>query len=339
MLADETAVELRSYPVSDSGPISNPGSAPAASTAQVFRLLANSARAGRRGVLATITNLTGSGARAIGAHMAVLDNGSSAGSFSSGCIERAIVAEALEVLGEGASRTVRFGQGSPYIDIRLPCGGGMDVLFLADPTTSVLERTLFFLETRRPVQLRLNPAGEMAAFPGLSETTTGWREDNFVVQHFPPLRLVLIGHGAEMLTSLKIAQSFGAEVELYSPDLEIVEAGLGEGVAAVRLTAADSPVNMQGDRWTAFLFLFHDHDWEPPLIRTALETESFWVGAMGSSSTHAARRAALAQIGLADDAIARVRGPVGVIPGSRDPATLALSALTEIVGAYRALSP
>ena len=339
MLANDAAVELRSYPASDTGTTSNQDSAPAASAAQVFRLLTSGARAGHRGVLATITNLTGSGARAIGAHMAVLDNGSSAGSFSSGCIERAIVAEALEVLGEGASRTMRFGQGSPYIDIRLPCGGGMDVLFLADPATSVLERTLFSLEARHPVQLRLDPAGHLAASPDLSETTTGWRDGNFVVQHVPSLRLVLIGHGAEMLTSLKLAQSFGAEVELYSPDSEILEAGPAEGVAAVRLTAADSPVNIHGDPWTAFLFLFHDHDWEPPLIRKALGTESFWVGAMGSSSTHAARCAALAQVGLAEDVIARVHGPVGVIPGSRDPATLALSALTEIVGAYRALSP
>ena len=339
MLANNAAIALRSDPTRDTVAIGDADSAPTASAAEVLRLLVNGARAGHRGVLATITDLTGGGARAVGAHMAVLDNGSSAGSFSSGCVERAIVAEALDVLREGGSRTVRLGQGSPYIDIRLPCGGGMDVLFLADPAPGVLECAVASLDARHPALLRLDPAGNLTASSDPAATATGWRNGIFAVRHIPTLRLVLIGHGAEMLTSLKLAQSFGADVELYSPDPEIVEAGLVDGVASLRLNAADSPVELHGDAWTAFLFLFHDHDWEPPLIRKALETASFWVGAMGSNNTHAARCVALAGHGVAETAIARVHGPVGLIPGSRDPATLALSALTEIVGAYRALSP
>lgn len=333
MLANTAALAPR--PVATGGAMT---SAPTATPVEVLRLLVNGTRAGHRGVLATITDLTGSGARAVGAHMAVLDNGSSAGSFSSGCVERAIVAEALNVLREGHSRTVRFGQGSPYIDIRLPCGGGMDVLFLADPALDALERAAASLDARRPVALCLDPAaGRLAASFAPPARPTGWRSGTFAVRHLPTLRMVLLGHGAEMLTSLKLARSFGADVELYSPDRDIVEAGSDVGVASVRLNAADSLLELQGDPWTAFLFLFHDHDWEPPLIRKALETASFWVGAMGSRRTHAARCAALAAHGVSDTAIARVRGPIGLIPESRDPATLALSALTEIVGAYRAL--
>jgi xanthine dehydrogenase accessory factor len=330
---------LRAVPTSDDRAIGDAASAPTASAREVLRLLVDGVRAGHRGVLATITDLTGSGARAVGAHMAVLDNGISAGSFSSGCVERAIVAEALAVLREGASRTMRFGQGSPYIDIRLPCGGGMDVLFLADPAPDVLARAVASLDARRPVALRLDPAGQLSASADATAAATGWESGAFIARHVPTLRLVLIGHGAEMLTSLGLARSFGADVELYSPDREIVGAGLAAGVASVRLRTVDSPVQLSGDRWTAFLFLFHDHDWEPPLIRKALETDSFWIGAMGSRSTHAARRAALAAHGVAEPAITRVRGPVGLIPASRDPATFALSALAEIVGAYRARLP
>ena len=84
------------------------------------------------------------------------------------------------------------------------------------------------------------------------------------------------------------------------------------------------------------LFLFHDHDWEPELLSRALATPAFWVGAMGSERTQSARRAALAAQGVGAEAIARVRGPVGLIPASRDPATLALSAFAEIVAAYQA---
>jgi xanthine dehydrogenase accessory factor len=314
-------------------------SAPTATAAEVFRLLAASARRGHRGVLATITGVTGTGSRGIGTHMAVLDNGDSAGSFSSGCVETAIVSEALDVLHESASRTVRFGQGSPYIDIRLPCGGGMDVLFLADPPPDIVERALACLDARQPVVLHLDPAGSLRIASEPPPRGAEWENGIFAVGHAPALRLVLLGHGAEMLASLRLACSFGAAVELYSPEAAVIEAGLEEGVRSVRLTSASSPVELQGDPWTAFLFLFHDHDWEPPLLAKALHTRSSWVGAMGSDRTQEARRAALAAYGVSDDAIARVRGPVGLIPSSRDPATLALSALAEIVSAYRVLLP
>ncbi len=302
-------------------------------------MLADGARDRRRGVLVTITGLTGTGARAIGTHMAVLDNGDSAGSFSSGCVERAIAAEALDVLEGGASRTVRFGQGSPYIDIKLPCGGGMDVLFQPNPRADVIEQALDQLEARRPIVLELDPAGPLRIASEARQEGAGWQDDIFSVSHAPPLRLLLLGHGAEMLTSLKLAHGLGIMVELYSPEHEVVDAGLAAGAPSVLLKSVSSPVDLQGDPWTAFLFLFHDHDWEPPLIAKALETSSFWVGAMGSSRTHEARRAALAAYGVPDNGIARVKGPVGLIPSSRDPATLALSALAEIVGAYRTVRP
>ena len=64
-----------------------------------------------------------------GTIMGVAEDGSFAGSLSGGCIENAVVAEALEVLKKAKSRIVRFGAGSPYLDIRLPCGGGLDLLF------------------------------------------------------------------------------------------------------------------------------------------------------------------------------------------------------------------
>jgi xanthine dehydrogenase accessory factor len=313
-------------------------SAPTAKAAAILRMLRDGAREGRRGVLATIVGLTGSGARAVGTHMAVLDNGDSAGSLSSGCVEAAIVAEALDILRDGAPRIVRFGQGSPYIDIRLPCGGGMDVLFVPDPSAEVLERALARLGERQPIRLSLDQSGKVELLPGLTPTPAGWEDGCFSVRHAPLLRLVLLGHGAEMLTSLHLARSFGAEVEIWSPDSQLVELGSALGVETEHLISASRTAGLYGDPWTAFLFLFHDHDWEPGLIAQALDTSAFWVGAMGSPRTQEARRAALALQGVAEEAIARVRGPVGVIPHARDPSTLALSALAEIVSAYGAVA-
>ena len=312
-------------------------SAPAAGPLEIFRLLADGAQAGRRGVLATIVALTGTGARAVGTHMAVLDDGASAGSFSSGCVEAAIVAEARDVLREGCPRTVRFGQGSPYLDIRLPCGGGMDVLFLPDPPLAVLDEADALFERRIPFILSADDRFGLAVTPSpdrVSSTAEG--AGAFAVRHVPPLKLVLLGHGAEMLAALRLGLAHGAQMEAASPEAEIVAAAAAAGVAATQLRSPGGNFALRADRWTALLFLFHDHDWEPDLLARALDTPAFWIGAMGSPTTQAARRAALAARCIEPRAIDRIRGPVGLIPSSRDPATLALSAFAEIVGAYQA---
>jgi xanthine dehydrogenase accessory factor len=277
-------------------------------------------------LLATITGLTGTGARAVGTHMAVLDDGTSAGSFSSGCVEAAIVAEGLDALGEGRPRVVRFGQGSSYLDVRLPCGGGMDVLFAPDPDAGTLRRLVARMAARQPIELFLDEANGLLASPA---------EAAFRVRHVPPLKLFLVGHGAEMIAALHLARAYGAEVEMLSPDGEIVAAGLRHGVAARHLPFPGAVTALAADPWSAFLFLFHDHDWEPSLLAVALDTPALWIGAMGSPVTHAARLEALAAAGVRREARTRVRGPVGLIPSSRDPATLALSALAEIVAAYQ----
>ena len=305
---------------------------------EIFQLLNDGVRAGQGGVLATITELVGPGPRSLGSHMAVTEEGRSAGSFSSGCVETAIIAEALDVLKDGKPKTVRFGLGSPYFDIRLPCGGGMDILFQPHPDGATIRQLVSRLEGREKVLLKLDPAGSVELAFEAKASSAAWINGRFYVPHFPQLRLMLVGHGAEMLTTLKLAVSLGLSINLFSPDPDIVGVGRAEGIECRLLKTPDSPVNLQGDPWTAFLFLFHDHDWEPPLIAGALAAQSFWVGAMGSPRTHQARREALAAFGVPSNQIARIKGPVGLIPNTRDPATLALSALAEIVGTYRDLN-
>ncbi|MDB5721378.1 MAG: XdhC family protein [Alphaproteobacteria bacterium] len=281
-------------------------------------------------MLATITGLTGTGARAIGTHMAVLDDGASAGSFSSGCVEAAIVAEAQAVLAEGRPRTTRFGQDSPYMDIRLPCGGGMDVRFVPDPPAAAMDRAASLLAERSPITLFLDGPGGVAVEPGWSP-----QDDGFRVRHAPALRVVLLGHGAEMVATLKLGLAHGADIVVVSPEADFVAEAEAVGAEAHHLKSPGSPVALAADPWTALLYLFHDHDWEPDLMERGLATPAFWIGAMGSRRTQAARRAALSARGVDAEAIARIQGPVGLIPSSRDPATLALSAFAEIVGAYQ----
>jgi len=84
------------------------------------------------------------------------------------------------------------------------------------------------------------------------------------------------------------------------------------------------------DRCAALLF-YHDHDYEPQILRALLDRPAFYIGAQGSRATQATRLAHLARMGVPPDLLERVRGPIGLIPSSRDPRLLAISVLAEVV--------
>ena len=133
----------------------------AAAPLDVFRFLLAGRGGGRaRTLLATIVGLTGTGARAVGTHMAVLDDGDQRRPFSSGCVEAAIVAEALAASRAG---TAAAPSGSATVTLYrhpLPCGGGMDVLFIPDPDGEVLAGPARRLDRR--VAVRPGPWAEDA---------------------------------------------------------------------------------------------------------------------------------------------------------------------------------
>lgn len=293
----------------------------------IFRFLAEAARRGERTVLVTLTDVVGSSTRATGTHMAVSETGDYAGSLSGGCVEAAVVAEALEVLARGRAELIRFGAGSRFIDIRLPCGGGIDLLFTPDPPLAVIERTVAFLVERRPVGLSLDRDGGVA-INGCR--ATGWHGERFTVAHDPDLRLLVVGHGAETAALARLASAYAGEVEVLSPDADLVEELRTGAVEASILVTPGSTSLIRADAFTAVVFLFHDHDWEPALMAAALATPAFYVGAMGSRMTHGKRRAMLEEAGVDPCEIDRIVGPIGLIPAARDPDTLALSVLAQI---------
>jgi xanthine dehydrogenase accessory factor len=87
------------------------------------------------------------------------------------------------------------------------------------------------------------------------------------------------------------------------------------------------------DRWTATVLLFHEHEWEGPILARAAAMDGFYVGALGSVRTHRLRREQLAAMGVPTAQIDRIRGPIGVIDRARQPGVLALSILAEVAAA------
>ncbi|MET0427633.1 MAG: XdhC family protein [Microvirga sp.] len=315
-----------------------PAAAVAATALQVLRFLAAANDRGRRVALVSITALTGSSSRPVGTLMGVADDGSFAGSFSGGCIEAAVVAEAREAIRDGKVRQVRYGAGSPYLDIRLPCGGGVDLLFQPDPDSEAIRHAVALLEDRTPLTLVQAAGGGLRAHSGPVSEETGWRGDEFIAWYPPPLKLVILGHGGESLSMVRLGLTFGAEVEMLSPDERMVALARELGARGKALAVPGPSPDLVTDRWSAVVFLFHDHAWEPLLLQQALAQPAFFIGAMGSRRTHAGRLDALRDIGVSEESLARIVSPLGIIPSARDPVTLALSALTQVVDGYRRIS-
>jgi xanthine dehydrogenase accessory factor len=270
--------------------------------------------------------------------MGVAADGSFVGSFSGGCIEAAVVAEAQEAILEGRSRQVRYGAGSPYIDIKLPCGGGVDLLFQPDPDLEAIRGAVALLDRREPLILVQHASGGVSKQSGLSHQPTGWQGEAFVSWHAPPLRLILVGHGAESLALVQLGSAYGATITMLSPDERAVALAEQMGAQAKLLTTPDLAHDFVADSWSAVVFLFHDHSWEPILLERALAQPAFFIGAMGSRQTHANRLEKLRARGVREDTLGRIAAPLGLIPSARDPVTLALSALAQVVDGYRQIT-
>ena len=154
--------------------------------------------------------------------------------------------------------------------------------------------------------------------------------------NWPAAWLVLVGHGEGIAALARLALTLGLEVDALSPDERALAALRDLGLTPRQLERTSDTHLLASDPWTAIAFLFHDHDWESALLQRALALPHFYVGAMGGRRAHAARCAALSALGVSAAAIATIRAPIGLFHSSRDPDTLALSTLAEIVRAYQA---
>lgn len=291
-------------------------------------------------VLAVITGVEGPSYRPVGAMMAFLADGRRAGTLSSGCIEGDLAVHAAHAREGGAPLALRYGRGSPFIDIQLPCGGGLDIWLLPRPDLAVLADLQARRAARRAAVLQIGwpdgalglaDAGQTGPIGGpMGGPITG--PTGFAVRFDPALRFLVFGKGPEAFTFAGLVQSAGYPNMLLSPDTETLAAGAARGCATRHLTGPAFPPDLAADGQTAVLLFFHDHDWEPPILSGALETPAFYIGAQGSQRARDARLLVLEGMGVAPEGRARLFGPVGLIPSARDAGTLAVSVLAEVLG-------
>jgi xanthine dehydrogenase accessory factor len=284
---------------------------------------------GRSGALLTITGADGGSPRPVGTHMAVVDGTRFAGYLSGGCVEPAVAVEVEALLTKGGSRKLRFGQGSPFFDIRFPCGGGIDVLVTPKLAIEVIEDVLCRLAERQAFTLALSTETDGASVMD-GARPLGWSGESFHRPYLPVTRLCLAGRGPELEAVARLGAASGYDLEVATPDAETAQRVASFASRLRHLHHPSDLLDLEDDPWTATVLLFHEREWEEPILKRALAGPGFYVGALGSRRTHAARVERLLRSGCSQSQVDRIAGPIGIIPQARDPSTLALSLLGEI---------
>jgi xanthine dehydrogenase accessory factor len=280
-------------------------------------------------VLAIIAGVEGPSYRPVGAMMTVMPDRTRIGTLSSGCIESDIALHADDVRQVNAPRLLRYGIGSPFADIILPCGGGLDILLLPRPDKRALETISSRIADRDGCSLRIDLVS--GAMTVLETGETGRTDTELTMRFDPALRFLVFGKGPEASTFAALVTSAGYPSLLLSSDAETMRAAEAADCPTQMMLTKRFPDNLGVDGHTAIVLFFHDHDWEPPILKGALETQAFYIGAQGSLRARAARDATLKDMGVTGVDIMRLRGPVGLIPSARDAGTLAVSVLAEIL--------
>ena len=303
-------------------------------------------RAGKGAALATVVETWGSAPRRVGAQLAVSGEGEIAGSVSGGCVEGAVVTEALEALEDGGHRMLEYGvsDGDAFA-VGLACGGTIRIL--VEPVGQALPEAMLAdlvaaRAARQPRAYVIDPATGSRDLTGAGFADrfrmdrSGFEEDGrFVAIHNPPLRLIVVGavHIAQALVPM--ARIAGFDPVLVDPRPAFAAAARFPG-EDIREDWPDEAVAALGlDQRTALVLLTHDPKIDDPALEAALAAEVYYIGALGSKRTHAKRVERLTERGFTAEQIARIHGPIGLDIGAAGPAEIAVSILSEMIAVLR----
>lgn len=154
----------------------------------------------------------------------------------------------------------------------------------------------------------------------------------------PPLRLILVGavHIAQALVPM--AQLAGYEVAVIDPRSAFGSEGRFPGVTLSNDWPDEAMQLLRPDTRTAVVTLTHDPKIDDPALQAALQSDVFFIGALGSKKTHASRLERLTAAGFGPDDLARIHGPVGLAIGAKSPAEISISILAQMTQALRQTS-
>ena len=166
-----------------------------------------------------------------------------------------------------------------------------------------------------------------------NRSTTLAETDLFVQAFNPPLRMIVVG-------AVHIAQSLVPMAALAGYDVTVVDPRKAWATDArfpeVKMSTEwpDEALNaLAPDRRTAVIVLTHDPKLDDPALLVTLKSPVFYIGALGSTRTHAKRLDRLREAGLDEPTLALIHGPIGLAIGAKSPSEIAISILAQMTQA------
>lgn len=286
--------------------------------------------------IATLVETSGPAPRAIGAQMLITQD-QHWGYLSGGCIEADVARHAREAMSEGKPRLLRYGEGSPWIDIRLACGSG--IVVLVEPVSvdePAIASLIDGMRGRYPV-LWSSDGRTREAQACNKAGVFSWDGTRYAQWHEPNLRLVLIGEDATTLACAALGLTMGMDVVLITPNGP--QAAPMPGLAYHRSASVAAVLDtLRLDHWSAVAVLSHDREDDEAALAAALRSPAFYVGAIGARVRLDGRMAHLRAHGVGEDDIARLHAPIGLQGFGKAPREVALSVVAEVARDFHARS-
>ncbi|MET0542246.1 MAG: XdhC family protein [Variovorax sp.] len=313
----------------------------------VLRTLRDWRLAGRRALLTTVVRTWGSSPRPVGSIMALAEDGAVSGSVSGGCIEDDLIARYSRAHGgpgtmlHGAPTLVKYGITADEAHrFGLPCGGTLELLLEYDPDAASLQALVAELEQGRLMQRSVSLADGSVSLASASSPAALTVDERELVNTFgPEYRMLLIGAGqlAEYLATM--ARFSGFAVTLCDPRDEYRSEWSVPGVTITTEMPDDAVTAFRPDRRSCVVGLTHDPKLDDLALLEALQSEAFYVGAIGSRRNAEARRERMIEhFDQTEQSLARLRGPIGIYIGSKTPPEIAVSVMAEILAVKNAVA-
>jgi len=293
--------------------------------------------AGHRVWLYTVIQTWGSAPRPPGAMLALRDDGVVSGSVSGGCIEDDLITRVQSLSAQqapaGQVQLVTYGvTKDEAARFGLPCGGTLRLTEEQVVEDAWVDELLKRCNNHEIVSRELSLAsGAVTLGSATRDDSLSFDGQTLRAIYGPRWRLFLIGAGQLSRYVASMARMLDFEVLICDPREEFAFGWEEEGARFVPGMPDDAVESIVPDARTAIVALTHDPRLDDMALLTALKSDAFYIGALGSRVNTLKRRENLSLLGLSDEEIARLHGPIGLHIGSHTPPEIALSLMAEIV--------
>jgi len=266
--------------------------------------------------------------------MSICQDGAFVGSVSSGCIEE-MLRENLLQNADTISFPATFTYGGSKKEaerLQLPCGAIVELVVESISKSTDFEKIQTYLNNGKTVLRTLDVTTGKVSI-GLSEEIELFEYSTKILKRIfgPTWQLLLIGAGDISFYLAQMAKALGFRITICEPRIEHAECwNLDKSLLDSRMP--DDIINsLSGINRCAIVALTHDPRIDDMGILEALSSNAFYIGALGSKKNNKTRKERLRSLGVNDQNIEKLHGPVGLDIGSKTPAEIAVSIMAELI--------